>query len=178
MPLSGEKVDTALMSPLVPMEIRSSVSTPEAKYFFTICATSRRLCSISVSRASVSPPGGPQEAVPLLLGCQGPGEGAGVADAQRQAQALQTVKQDAGQHSIAPFALSYAKGAEICAKKGKEGENGKTIRGEAADPRLDLMNTEDLKVNNRLIFVGAAALGGPSHRDGCGQALTGPNGTT
>ena len=54
-PLFASKLPTAFMSPIVPMEIRSSASRPRVVYFFAICATSRRLCSMSLSRASSSP---------------------------------------------------------------------------------------------------------------------------
>ena len=51
---SGLYVLTALISPIVPMDIRSSVSGPEAN-FLTIWATRRRLCSISRFLASILP---------------------------------------------------------------------------------------------------------------------------
>lgn len=54
-PLFASKLPTAFMSPIVPMDIRSSASRPRVVYFFAICATSRRLCSMSLSRASSSP---------------------------------------------------------------------------------------------------------------------------
>lgn len=55
LPLSGLKVETALISPTVPIEIRSSESRLGVLYFLAICATSRRLCSMSLQRASWSP---------------------------------------------------------------------------------------------------------------------------
>ena len=54
-PSGGLKVVTALISPMVPIEIRSSVSSPVPWYFLTTCATSRRLCSIRIFFAWESP---------------------------------------------------------------------------------------------------------------------------
>ena len=51
---SGRKVFTALIRPMVPMEIRSSVLAPGESNFRAIYTTSRRLCSISSFRASSS----------------------------------------------------------------------------------------------------------------------------
>ena len=53
--LSARKVPTALMSPMVPMEIRSSIPTPVFSNRRAMYTTSRRLCSISSLRASSSP---------------------------------------------------------------------------------------------------------------------------
>ena len=49
---SGLKVLMALISPMVPMEIRSSTPTPVLSNFFAMYTTSRRLCSISSAFAS------------------------------------------------------------------------------------------------------------------------------
>ena len=49
--LAGQKVFTALISPMVPMEIRSSIPIPVDSNFLAIYTTSRRLCVISSSRA-------------------------------------------------------------------------------------------------------------------------------
>ena len=59
-PLFASKLPTAFMSPIVPMEIRSSASRLRVVYFFAICATSRRLCSMSPRRF---------DAVPLIFLC-------------------------------------------------------------------------------------------------------------
>lgn len=42
------KVFTALISPMVPMEMRSSVSTPVFSNFLAMYTTSRKLCSMSL----------------------------------------------------------------------------------------------------------------------------------
>ena len=52
--LSALKVLIALIRPMVPMEIRSSTPTQVLSNFLAIYTTSRRLCSISRDRASVS----------------------------------------------------------------------------------------------------------------------------
>ena len=52
---SGVKVFTALISPMVPMEIISSLGTPLLSYFLARYTTSRRLWVISSSRAAASP---------------------------------------------------------------------------------------------------------------------------
>ena len=52
---SGEKVLTALISPMVPMEIKSSVPALGDSNFLAIYTTSRRLWTISGSRARLSP---------------------------------------------------------------------------------------------------------------------------
>ena len=49
--LSGQKVFTALISPIEPIEIRSSIPVPVDSNFFAIYTTSLRLCTISSSRA-------------------------------------------------------------------------------------------------------------------------------
>ena len=54
-PFEGSKLVMPLINPIVPIEIISSLSSFEFEYFFAICATSRRLCSISTSRAAISP---------------------------------------------------------------------------------------------------------------------------
>ena len=54
-PMPGRYVSTALISPIAPIDIKSSASQPGAVYFFAMCATSRRLCSINSLRASLSP---------------------------------------------------------------------------------------------------------------------------
>ena len=53
--LSGSKVFTALISPMVPMEIMSSMPAVELSNFLAMYTTSRRLCVISRSRASGLP---------------------------------------------------------------------------------------------------------------------------
>lgn len=45
---SGLKVFTALISPMVPMEIKSSVLTPVFSNFLARNTTRRRLCSMSL----------------------------------------------------------------------------------------------------------------------------------
>lgn len=55
-PVPGLKVLTPLISPTVPMETRSSVSHPGTVYLRAMCAAKRRLCSMSFSRATRSPP--------------------------------------------------------------------------------------------------------------------------
>lgn len=47
-------VPTAFISPIVPIEIRSSIPTPLFSNFFAMYTTSLRLCSISVLRAAAS----------------------------------------------------------------------------------------------------------------------------
>ena len=54
-PASGRKVCTALISPSEPMEIRSSWSTPAWAYFRAMWATRRRLCSMRLAAARLSP---------------------------------------------------------------------------------------------------------------------------
>ena len=49
---SGLKVFTALMRPMVPMEIRSYAWTPVFSNFRAMNTTSRRLCSMSRFRAA------------------------------------------------------------------------------------------------------------------------------
>ena len=44
--LSGLNVLIALISPIVPMEIKSSTPTPVLSNFFAMYTTSRKLCSI------------------------------------------------------------------------------------------------------------------------------------
>ena len=46
---------TALMSPMEPMEMRSSASTPLRTYFLAMWAARRRLWAMSVSAAAASP---------------------------------------------------------------------------------------------------------------------------
>ena len=53
--LSERKVLIPLMSPMVPMEIRSSMFTPVDSKRRAMKTTSRRLCSISSRLASRSP---------------------------------------------------------------------------------------------------------------------------
>ena len=53
--LSGLKERIALISPIVPMEIRSSMPTPELSNRLAMNTTRRRLCSISKARASALP---------------------------------------------------------------------------------------------------------------------------
>ena len=54
MPLSSLNEFIALISPIVPHEIRSSASAAPL-YFFTMWATRRRLCFIRISLAFMSP---------------------------------------------------------------------------------------------------------------------------
>lgn len=54
-PYSGRKLSTAFISPIVPMEIRSSCSSSELTYFFATWATRRMLCNTSSSFAPCSP---------------------------------------------------------------------------------------------------------------------------
>ena len=54
-PLSGLYVLMPLISPMVPMDIRSSISSVCVKYFLMIWATSLRLCSTKMFRLSISP---------------------------------------------------------------------------------------------------------------------------
>ena len=51
---TGLKVLIALISPMVPIEIKSSTLTPVLSNFFAIYTTSRRLCSIRSDLASFS----------------------------------------------------------------------------------------------------------------------------
>ena len=51
---SGEKVFTALIKPMVPMEMRSSRLMPVDSNFLAMYTTSRRLWTISCCRASSS----------------------------------------------------------------------------------------------------------------------------
>ena len=51
---SASKVPTALISPMVPMEMRSSSGIPVFSKRRAMNTTSRRLCSISVRRAASS----------------------------------------------------------------------------------------------------------------------------
>ena len=53
-PFSGSNVSMPLISPILPTLIRSSAS-PALLYFFTMCATRRRLCFTRISYASRSP---------------------------------------------------------------------------------------------------------------------------
>ena len=53
--LSGSNVTTAFISPMVPIDRRSSISSGGGWYFFTICATRRRFRSIRMCFASRSP---------------------------------------------------------------------------------------------------------------------------
>lgn len=46
------KLSIALIRPMVPMEMRSSRSSPVLSNFLTMCATNLRLCSISLLRES------------------------------------------------------------------------------------------------------------------------------
>lgn len=52
LPFSGLNVEIALISPIVPMDIRSSISSPAPAYFLATCATRRRFLSINIRRAS------------------------------------------------------------------------------------------------------------------------------
>ena len=52
--LSGLKVFIAFISPIVPIEMRSSTPTPVLSNFFAIYTTSLRLCSIRLLLASLS----------------------------------------------------------------------------------------------------------------------------
>src|SRR5699024_7356379 len=54
-PLFALKLSTPLIKPIVPIEIKSSLFSFVSSYFFTICATRRKLCSINLSLAIVSP---------------------------------------------------------------------------------------------------------------------------
>ena len=53
---SGLNVLIALISPIVPMEIKSSTPTPVLSNFFAIYTTRRRLCSIRSFLASFASP--------------------------------------------------------------------------------------------------------------------------
>ena len=53
--LSGSKEFTALIRPIAPMEIRSSMLMPVFSNLRDMYTTSRRLRSISVARAPLSP---------------------------------------------------------------------------------------------------------------------------
>lgn len=53
--LSVRYVPTALINPMVPMEIKSSMLMPVFSNRLAMYTTSRRLCSISSLRASSSP---------------------------------------------------------------------------------------------------------------------------
>ena len=52
--LSGQNVFTALISPIVPIDTRSSIPTPVDSNFFAMYTTSLRLCIIRSSRAFFS----------------------------------------------------------------------------------------------------------------------------
>src|SRR5690625_5110230 len=54
-PFPTLKLSTPLINPIVPMEIKSSVYSPVLSNFFTIWATSRKLCSINLFLASLLP---------------------------------------------------------------------------------------------------------------------------
>src|SRR5690625_7829220 len=54
-PLPTLKLSTPLIKPIVPIEIKSSVYSPVFSNFLTICATSRKLCSINLLRADSFP---------------------------------------------------------------------------------------------------------------------------
>jgi len=54
-PLLGLNVAIALIKPIVPIEIKSSVSFPVLLYFFTICATNLKFLSINTFLAFSSP---------------------------------------------------------------------------------------------------------------------------
>ncbi len=51
LPFSALKVFTAFISPMVPMDIKSSISSPHPMYFLDTCATRRRFLSIRVCLA-------------------------------------------------------------------------------------------------------------------------------
>ena len=53
--LSGSNVFTAFIRPIVPTDIRSSVSLSADIYFLIICATRRIFFSTSILRAFISP---------------------------------------------------------------------------------------------------------------------------
>ena len=53
--LCGQNVFTAFISPIVPIEIKSSTFAPVASNFFAIYTTSLKLCVISISLAVSSP---------------------------------------------------------------------------------------------------------------------------
>ena len=61
-PRSGQKVPTALMRPIVPIEIRSSIPTLVFSNFLAMYTTRRRLCSI---RALFAPSSGSRESSSL-----------------------------------------------------------------------------------------------------------------
>ena len=54
-PLDSSKVFTPFISPIVPIDIRSSCSSISELYFLTMCATSLKLCSIIIFFALRSP---------------------------------------------------------------------------------------------------------------------------
>jgi len=54
-PFSGLNVEMAFINPMVPIEIKSSLSLMVELYFFTMWATSLKFLSISMFRASSSP---------------------------------------------------------------------------------------------------------------------------
>ena len=73
----GSNVLTALISPIVPIEIRSSIDAVGVSNFLAIYTTSRRLCTIRRSLLSSSPRDSPSNVSASSCGVKGAGRVSG-----------------------------------------------------------------------------------------------------